>query len=161
MQNGPMFEIGISMTIEETRLLPNLISDYLEMAPGSTYDVQLAATEISRIESPYTSKCKRDYPVICKMPGAYSMPRCSQGCVNYQVQTACNCTPSSMMEGDLEQEYNRTIFCGTEQFHCIMNHWETLGKSGIEEKMIKPCTPECHRVQYSVLTLADSNLKKV
>ena len=96
MLNGPTFEIGISLTIDETRLLPNLLTDYLEMAPGNAYDIQLSATEMSRIESPYTSKCKNDYPEICKMPGAYSLPRCSQGCVNYQVETACNCTEPTM-----------------------------------------------------------------
>ena len=69
MQNGLTSlsdEIGVSVTIDETRLMPSLLSDYIDMAPGYAYDVQLSMTETSRIGSPYTSKCRTDYPEICR-----------------------------------------------------------------------------------------------
>ena len=64
LQNGLSFqsdEFGISVTIDETRYLPNVVSDYIDMTPGNAYDVQLAVTETSRIEAPYTSKCRNDF----------------------------------------------------------------------------------------------------
>ena len=158
MQNGLSFltdEIGVSVTIEETRLMPSLVSDYIDMAPGYAYDVQLSMAETSRIESPYTSKCRTDYPEICKNYGAYSMSRCSQGCMKYQVNTACNCTDGMLMEGDLEENYMVMKMCNNDDdMICEHNHWtQALGVQGLEEKVLKPCTPECHRIKYSVLVI--------
>ena len=155
MQNGLTYstdEIGASITIDETHLRPNLLSDYIDMVPGNAYDVQLSTTETSRIEAPYTSKCRNDYPEICRNYGAYSMSKCSQGCVQHQVNKGCSCTEASMLEGELEEEYKAILkmVCNISHVNCIINHWETLGMKGMEEQMLKPCTPECSRTKYSV-----------
>ena len=154
MQNGLTFqtdEIGISVTIEETSLLPTMKSDYISMVPGNAYDVQLSLTETSRIEAPYTSQCRNDYPEICKNTGAYSTSRCSQGCVKYQLDTACNCTEYGVLEGDLEKDFKAiTAFCNFTHLSCIINRWKELGKTGMEKYILQPCTPECHRFKYAV-----------
>ena len=146
-----MDEIGVSVTIEETRLLPTVQSDYISMVPGNAYDVQLSLTETSRIEAPYTSQCRNEYPEICINTGAYSTSRCSQGCVKHQLDTACNCTESNVLEGDLEKDFKAIkTFCNSTHLSCIINRWKELGKRGMEDYILKPCTPECRRLKYSV-----------
>ena len=143
-----MDEIGISITIDETKMIPSLVSDYIEMGPGNVYDVQLSVTETKRIEPPYSSQCRNDYPKTCPSAGAYSMSRCSIGCVKFQIETACNCTEAFVMEGDLEEDFlSMKRFC--QDANCVIRHWEALGAKGMTE-MVEACTPECHRVQYSV-----------
>ena len=142
-------EIGITLTIDENRLVPDLTSNYLEMEPGHVYDVQLSATETSRVESPYTSKCQNDYPATCPSSGAYTMTRCSQGCVDYHINKACNCSDHSMTKPDLEHVYKTKNFC-QQQSECITNLWHSLGTEGMEELVVKPCTPECQKLKYSV-----------
>ena len=126
MQNGLTYstdEIGASITIDETHLRPNLLSDYIDMVPGNAYDVQLSTTETSRIEAPYTSKCRNDYPEICKNYGAYTMSRCTQGCTKYQINTACNCTDGFLIEGDLEENYMAMKTCNNDDdMICQHNH---------------------------------------
>ena len=156
MQNGLTAlsdEIGVSVTIEETRLMPSLLSDCIGMAPGYAYDVQLSMTEISRIESPYTSKCRDDYPEKCRHYGAYSMSRCTQGCIKYQMSRACNCTDALLIEGDLEENYMAMKMCNNnDDMQCLQNLFtNTLGRQGMEENTVKPCTPECNKVKYSVI----------
>ena len=104
-------EIGITMTIDENRHVPDLTSNYLEMEPGHVYDVQLSVTETSRVESPYTSKCQNDYPATCPSSGAYTMTRCSQGCVDYHIKKACNCSDHTMTKPHLEHVYKTKKFC--------------------------------------------------
>ena len=146
-----MDEIGVSLTVEETRLLPTLQSDYISMVPGNAYDVQLSLTETSRIEAPYTSKCRNDYPEICPNTGAYSMSRCAQGCIRYQTETNCNCTEPLALEGDLEKDFREIkTFCDFTQWGCVLGRWKELGKTGMEDYLSKPCTPECRRLKYSV-----------
>ena len=153
MSNGLSRDsIGMSMTIDETRLVPNLMSDYIELSPGNAYDVQLSVTETARIEAPYTSRCSNDYPPKCKMSGAYSMARCSAGCIYHEINTSCNCTDPTGAEGDLEEDFKEKVLCQTEQeINCILKHWEKLGREGMEDRLVKPCTPECRRVKYTVI----------
>ena len=151
MPNGHTLETGISMTIDETRLVPNLMSDYLDMSPGNAYDVQLSVTESKRIKWPYTSKCLNDHPPMCKISGAYSMGRCSQGCLYQLFKASCNCTEPTSIEGDLEEDFKAKVLCQNEHVDCVFSNFGNLDRKVREERLVKPCTPECYRVKYSVM----------
>ena len=81
------------------------------------------------------------------------MSRCSQGCMKYQVNTACNCTDGFLIEGDLEENYMAMKMCNNnDDMKCLTNLFtNTLGRQGMEENTVKPCTPECKKVKYSVI----------
>ena len=109
--NGLYSPKGLTISIHESDTLPDFELDSLWLQPGFQYDIKLSATQLEKLEPPYTSKCRHDYPKDCPYPGKYASSLCSNACVLNIFLGACNCTPTRYINGLPENIYKSKNFC--------------------------------------------------
>ena len=134
-------------------MLPNTASDIIQLEPGHIFDVKMSLVNTSRLEPPYQSLCRQDFPPGCEHEGEYSTHGCTNACIVNLLTKGCNCTDAIYLEGAREQDYANTTVCTSIEtdFKCILNTWTEVG-SEVFLKLATQCKPECNRVRYEVRT---------
>ena len=85
------------------------------LAPNTETDIILTTIKLTRIESPYTSKCVYGYTEEMKekLPEnvLYSETTCKNICLFTYVEKVCNCSDPLLMEARINPSFAHATFC--------------------------------------------------
>ena len=157
MRNGMTEKQGINVVIDDSSKLPNVISEHMPLYPHSSTDIGLTIRNILRLEAPYPSDCRDEYPEMYKnmtssgkFDFSYSEKTCQSMCHNYYIHKYCGCYRPQIIEGSLGWgQFSDSTFCAfnlTKTSSCDDEARDVFVKSNY----LCQCFPECVQPVYQV-----------
>ena len=169
MRNGLTKTNGIHIVIEDTKKSPSILSNGISVKPGAETNIGLKIGTISRLESPFASKCRISYPherfdrVRFLAYFEYSAKNCKSWCYIVMILDTCHCLEHTIMEGVLAEEFLEWIqhfnisICkntaGSPQYDCVRNvllsqdHGAWMQLASLDCS----CGAECFETEYKVI----------
>ena len=151
MRNGISHGYSASINIADTDSNPNILTDIMHLEPGTETDIKLSLKKVTRMPSPYSSRCRDNFPHSWDQT-PYNAQRCRAYCYIESVKKICNCTTTAFFEGTTNRElYEKSRFCLTSN-SCFGQWLGMVFKGGVQgvHEMCDMCTPECNTSNFIV-----------
>ena len=123
----------------------------MHLEPGTETDIKLSLKKVTRMPSPYSSRCRDNFPNSWDQT-PYNAQRCRAYCYIESVKKICNCTTTAFFEGTTNRElYEKSRFCLTSN-PCFGQWLGMVFKGGVQgvHEMCDMCTPECNTSNFIV-----------
>ena len=164
MRNGLTESNGIHIVIEDNNKSPSILSNGISIRSGTETNIGLKITNISRLQSPYSSECTDTYQweALNSMKFLkyfqYSSKNCKSWCYITIIQEACDCFDLSLMEGIVVDEFanwskaaNLTLCeqrIGSSDSDCVKDVLNSEHQQFLTDRC--KCHAECREIEYKV-----------
>ena len=165
MRNGLTRTSGAKFVLEDSKKSPSIVSNGISVRPGTETNIGMLMKTITRLHSPYKSKCEDDY-LMGRMNVIgfirnfeYSARNCKSWCYIFKLFDKC-CFAEDLVEGVMPDQfdvwmgkYNVTIeFCkhlpDSDDQRCISKVREELDNADGGDDC--QCHAECEETQIMV-----------
>ena len=171
MGNGLTMDEGITVTIDDNRITPNLLSNTIDIQPGTSTNIRLTVKEMHRMAAPYTSQCISKYPDEAWLDGVkmavendlnssgtfqlpkYSLNRCISLCYLIRFSKQCGCIwPWFVQSISNFKLFGLFKFCKMSSSSSSMCFWNFLQNFTLKamSDCQQNCKAECDTKVYAV-----------